>query len=382
MNNSALRDCFADSAVNLGRQQEIDLARAIPVFFLPAVHTVIECTPVERIYDPIPFFFNIVIGQPFGAPMFIFAMGACIHFSRCKDSVILMKRGLALFIGGFLLNFLRFFIPYMTGYALTGDHAKFITPLWYRVFGNDILQFAGLFFILLGIFLHFNLSNRKILIIAAGMSIFGSLVRHVDLNNPVLNIALGHIIGTQDSVGLVMSDFPIFNWFFVPACGYVFGELLTRMKDKDRFYRIFTPIPLILYTTFCIVEYVFSFGQMDSGATLVESENCYYHLLWYDAFTLVVFAVSILGVYHMLMKILPEFLKRFIFSLSRNITRVYIIHWFFVVMLTNVVLYSVRGTQELPIGWTLLLSAAIFMITYPLALLFERVMQRRREAKA
>jgi hypothetical protein len=51
-------------------------------------------------------------------------------------------------------------------------------------------------------------------------------------------------------------------------------------------------------------------------------------------------------------------------------------------MLTNVVLYSVRGTQELPIGWTLLLSAAIFMITYPLSLLFERVMQRRREAKA
>ena len=76
MNTRALRDCFANSAVNVGRQQEIDLARAIPVFFLPAVHTVIECTPVERIYDPIPFFFNIVIGQPFGAPMFIFAMGA------------------------------------------------------------------------------------------------------------------------------------------------------------------------------------------------------------------------------------------------------------------------------------------------------------------
>lgn len=69
MNNSALRDCFADSAVNLGRQQEIDLARAIPVFFLPAVHTVIECTPVEHIYDLL-LFFRIVIRHPFGEPMF------------------------------------------------------------------------------------------------------------------------------------------------------------------------------------------------------------------------------------------------------------------------------------------------------------------------
>ena len=103
------------------------------------------------------------------------------------------------------------------------------------------------------------------------MSVFGSMVRHVDLNNPALNIALGHIVGTQDSAGLVMSDFPIFNWFFVPAGGYVFGEMLTRIKDKDRFYKIVTPIPLILYTVFCVLEYIFSFGQMDSGATLVES---------------------------------------------------------------------------------------------------------------
>ena len=84
----------------------------------------------------------------------------------------------------------------------------------------------------------------------------------------------------------------------------------------------------------------------------------------------------------MLMKIFPEFLKRFIISLSRNITRVYVIHWFFVVMFTNVVLYSIRGTQELPIGWTLLLSAVIFMITYPLALLVEKLIKSRKEVKA
>ena len=84
-----IKQLVGDKPVNVGRQHEIDLARAVPVFFLPFVHTFIECTPIDRLYDPIPFFFNIVIGQPFGAPMFLFAMGACILYShRDRKSVV------------------------------------------------------------------------------------------------------------------------------------------------------------------------------------------------------------------------------------------------------------------------------------------------------
>ena len=373
-----LKDLFDNNVVNTGRQYEMDLGRALPVFCLPFVHTVIECTPIERLYDPIPFFFNIVIGQPLGAPIFIFVMGACIHFSRHNDPKTLMKRGLRLFIAGFLLNVLRFLIPYLIGYAITGEADKFITPLPYRVFGNDILQFAGLFFILLGFLLYKRVSDLWIIIIAAAMTIPGTILRHTDLNSPVLNIALGHFIGTEEASGLVMSDFPILNWFFVPACGFVFGRLLTKVKDKKKFYKTITPIPLILTTAFFVLEVVFEFGQMDSGATLVESENCYYHLVCYDALALVVFAASLMGLHYFLMNKFPQPLKRFIVSLSRNITRVYVIHWFFVVMLTNVVLYSIRGTQDLPIGWTLLLSLGILAITYVLALQWERISNNRK----
>lgn len=373
-----LKDLIDNRVVNTGRQYEMDLGRALPVFCLPFVHTVIECTPIERLYDPVPFFFNIVIGQPLGAPIFIFVMGACIHFSRNNDPKTLMKRGLRLFIAGFLLNALRFLIPYLIGYAVTGEADKFITPLPYRVFGNDILQFAGLFFILMGFLLYKRVSDLWIIIIAAAMTIPGTILRHTDLNNPFLNIALGHFIGTEDAAGLVMSDFPILNWFFVPACGFVFGRLLTRIKDKKSFYKTITPVPLILTTAFFVLEVIFEFGQMDSGATLVESENCYYHLMCYDALALAVFAASIMGLYYFLMTIFPQPIKRFIVSLSRNITHVYVIHWFFVVMLTNVVLYSIRGTQDLPIGWTLLLSLGILAVTYALSLLWEHISNNRK----
>lgn len=378
-----IRDCVSDVPVNLGRQYELDLARAIPVFCLPFVHTVIECTPVERIYDPIPFFFNIVIGQPLGAPMFLFAMGACINFSRKHTPKSMMLRGLTLFIAGFLINIWRFFIPYMTGYAVTKNADKFITPLPYRVFGNDVLQFAGLFFLLFGFLLHMKVHEKWIVTLAAVMSVCGSLIRHHDTGSEVLNIALSHFVGTEDTAGLyVMSDFPILNWFIVPVCGYLFGKLLMHVKDKDRFYKIVFPLPLIVSVSFFVIEYIFEFGQMASGETLLFSENCYYHALWYDAIGYVVFAVGILGAYHFIMKKIKGIFREFIISLSRNITHVYVIHWFLVVMLTNVLLYSVRGTQDLPIGPTLLLSLLIFLITYPLSLLWEKRSKKGKEQTA
>lgn len=376
-----IKQLVGDKPVNVGRQHEIDLARAVPVFFLPFVHTFIECTPIDRLYDPIPFFFNIVIGQPFGAPMFLFAMGACILYSHSHSAQRLMLRGITLFIAGFLLNAVRFGIPYLIGYGLTGDREKFITPLPYRVFGNDVLQFAGLFFLLFGFLQYRKISDKAIVILALTMSVAGSFIRHKDLGNPVLNIMLGHFMGTEDKAQLVMTDFPLLNWFIIPVMGYVFGKILMRVKDKPGFYRIVAPVPLLTAVVFFVLECVFEFGQMDSGPTLLYSENCYYHLLWYDALMLVAFATGILGVYYALNKVSPMFLKKFFTSLSRNITHVYVIHWIFVVMTTNVVLYSVRGTQDLPTGLTLLLSATIFLVTYPLALMWEHLAAGRKETK-
>ncbi len=82
-----------------------------------------------------------------------------------------------------------------------------------------------------------------------------------------------------------------------------------------------------------------------------------------------------------MMQVFPDFIKKFLVSLSRNITRVYVIHWFLVVMTTNVILYIMRGTQELPIGATLILASVIFLITYPSALLWESLSNKAKQQK-
>ena len=54
-------------------------------------------------------------------------------------------------------------------------------------------------------------------------------------------------------------------------------------------------------------------------------------------------------------------------GVSRNINRVYCIHWVFVVWSTMVALYLIRGTQELPMVWTLLLGAGISTVSIIIA---------------
>ena len=372
------KEFLTKEKVNLGRQQEVDLARAIPVMSLPFVHTVIECCSTETINQPIPFLFNVIIGAPLGAPIFMFAMGISLVYSRHSSEKDLMKRGLILFIAGFLLNILRFGIPYVIGYLLTGEYDKFIMPILYRIFGNDILQFAGLTLILLGFLKKNKLDDIAIVVIAVIMSLIGWCFRHVNLGNPVLNIVMGHIIGTEDPRGVVLSDFPILNWFLVPVAGYIFGNILIRVKNKDKLYLPVMPVLAVIYWVYFAIEARLHFGKMAGGRTIVEEENAYYHAEFFDVISYIVCALGMLGVYYLITRICPDIVIRFFQSVSRNITRIYIIHWFFVVMSTNVIIYKIKGTQELPVYQIMLLALLIFLISYFGSLWIEKKLKNKK----
>lgn len=375
------RNLLKKEKVNFGRQQEVDLARAIPVMSLPFVHCVIECCSTETINKPIPFLFNVIIGAPLGAPIFMFSMGISLIYSkRCSDKD-LVNRGLILFIAGFLLNILRFAIPYLTGYLITGEYDRYIPQLPFKVFGNDILQFAGLSLMLLGLLKKLRAGDMTILAIATAMSLIGWNFRHVDLKNDVLNIVLGHIIGTEAPTGYVLSDFPLLNWFLVPVSGYIFGNILIRVKDKKKFYLPFLAMLAVVYWVYFAIESNMHFGKMAGGSTIVEEENAYYHAEFFDIISYIVCAVGMLGVYYLISSHCPKKLNQFFNSVSRNITRIYIIHWFFVVMSTNVILYKINGTQELPVWQIMLLALVIFLISYFGALFIEKKQKEKRAAK-
>ena len=240
-----INQIFAKENVNSGRQMEIDLAKVVFVLMVAAVHITIDCVPEEALSIGLPYVFDSVIGGPMIAPGLMFAMGACLVYSRRQGWKDIFHRGIFIFILGFVLNLCRYTIPDLIGYAISGDTERYLDPILYQTFNNDIFQFAGLALMTIALFLKLKLKDGVMVGIALLGSMAGTLLNGVDVGSVPGNMILGYFIGVEDAAGEVLSYFVYLNWLIMPVSGYVFGKLLKRMKDKDLFYRMAVPVCLL-----------------------------------------------------------------------------------------------------------------------------------------
>lgn len=358
---------------NTGRQTELDIGKAFPILCLAFVHCTIECCSDEQLLTGIPYLFDSVIGGPMSAPMFLFCMGATVHYTREHGPKKLAQRGLKLILLGFVLNLCRFLIPYLIGYALTRDAEQFLVPLPYRIFGNDVLQFAGVAFLILALLIRWKVPKWAMLSGSLVLSLVGTFLRGTDLGNDILNIAGGWFLGTVNEADQIISDFPVLNWLIIPISGYCFGWLLQRVQDKRRFYLRVSPALLALAAV------GFYFGIRYEVGMFGEGQNAYYHLYTHDALLCLALTLGLLGVWAALARVLPKPILRFFAYTSRNITAFYCIHWVFVRLITNVILYAATGSQLLPLWATMLLSLGIVLLTF-LILRIYRVLSKEKHA--
>ena len=108
---------------------------------------------------------------------------------------------------GFIINLIYSCSGYFSGLELEYCVLSLIA--------NDILQFAGLSFLLIGLFKRINLNLKQILLISVILSIFGTFISHVEFSNMYVAQFLGHFIGTEGYK--IVSCFPVLNWFVVPV---------------------------------------------------------------------------------------------------------------------------------------------------------------------
>lgn len=363
---------LTEQIVNSGRQNELDIAKAVLIFSLSLIHCVIECTPEEQLVSGIPFFLDSILGGPLAAPMFMFAMGVGMSYTKMCRPIDFVHRGIQIVITGLVLNVCRYLIPFLVGYGLTGNYEKYINPLLYKVLGNDVLQFAGIAMLLIALFIKLRFNYLTMLIIGVVMSLVGTALTGMDVQNPLGNIFLGYLIGTEDVQGLVISDFPVLNWLIVPIVGYIFGQFLLRMKDKASFYKV--------VSTFCILVTIiyFPLGIHNGWGMFGEGQNCYYHLRTTDAIVALAANIGLLGIYYYVALFLPKKCLNVIRDISKNINLVYCIHWVFIIVIVDVVLFILRGTQGLKISAILCLGTAISVISICIAHVWSN---RKRKSK-
>lgn len=364
---------FYDSPLNSGRQCEFDIARAILIFCLALIHLTIECSTPEALSGGIPYILDSIIGGSFSAPMYMFVMGVGMFYvkrSTFKDHAV---RGIKIFLIGYILNIFRFLIPSLIGYKISGDEEKYITPLVYKFFGNDILTFAGLAMIIIAFFIKINMPKWLMLAVAFGASALGTLLNGIDVKSVYGNIFLGYLIGTEDAAGLVLSDFPILNWLIFPLCGYVFASVLITVKDKKLFYALISPVCVI----FTIIYFVY--GIKNEIGMFGEGQNCYYHMLTRDAFASLTLIIGLVGIYYYLSLVLPEFLLNLAKKVSKGITSVYCIHWPIVFVFADVILYITRGTQILETWQILVAGTVISIVSIVIADYYDKFKKKRKQ---
>lgn len=213
-----MNSLFNNKKVNLGRQKELDIAKGLAILFMVIVHVneVYQSADFEAgLYERIIEF----IGSPPAAPIFMLLLGVGLVYSKNNNPKALIRRGLFLFVGAYILNF----IPYSI-LAILEDDASYKIEAWRSLFGIDILQFSGLTMIFFGLIKKFNIKDKFLPIIWVGFATLNIFLRGTSTDNEVLDSILGLFGGTTD-----YSWFPFLTWITFPIAGYFFGKLLIKM---------------------------------------------------------------------------------------------------------------------------------------------------------
>ena len=174
------------------RLHELDLLKAVAVVGMILCHAVYMLGAHHENYEQDLAYFvaDYVFGSYLAvAHAFMFSMGVGIVFSPKNRPSNLVKRGVFLYVAGYVLNFFRYGIYALADGLIEG---QFLEETVYAFIVQDIFHFAGLALIFVGLCRAIRWKEWHICLAGAVFSVFGALLAFSFDKNPVLNFLLGH----------------------------------------------------------------------------------------------------------------------------------------------------------------------------------------------
>ncbi|MDO5442515.1 MAG: heparan-alpha-glucosaminide N-acetyltransferase domain-containing protein [Bacteroidia bacterium] len=344
-----MKELFAKEYVNSGRQKEFDLIRGITIFFMVFNHAQGEMFGFEPGTAA-----NLILNlhlNILGAAAFMTIMGVAINYTRHNKAEDFLNRGWILLLTAFSLTALRDALPNMVSFLAFGN--GYSRGAMMLSIGGDILQFAGLAFLLIGLLKKLNIGHTGMLLIAVALNAAGFLLNGVQTGNYVVNQFLGYFWGTYSE-----DYFPLFHWFIFPVMGYVFGDCYKRLADKDRFFLIAVPACAAFSIATILIEVLIPEQQI-FRCILDHDRFCYMAVP--DAVRSMAAFVAVIGIMYWLTKVLSDKALSPLYYLSMNISVVYCTSW----VLISLTTFSFRLLKFWPETQlqTTLVSIGILVVT-------------------
>ncbi|MBQ9880847.1 MAG: DUF1624 domain-containing protein [Clostridia bacterium] len=347
---------------NAGRQFEIDLIKAFSIITMIVCH-VFDLMTTAGVNDDLLKHVIYYLGNS-ASGLFIFCMGIGMVYTSRSSPDAFAKRGVKLMLEGYLLNFAKDVLPSL---IFTGFNVKELAAGGdlYLVFTTEILQFAGLTFLLTALLKKLRFRPWAIALTALVMQLCAStfLTGAFDGSPTAVRYLAGTLLFTG-STSITM--YPLFPFFIYAASGMLFGGLLKRTANKRRFYIICAACGAAVCAAASVIFRLTDFDITDYLLTDMYHSQILPAAVWYISQE-VVWAALFFAAAH----IVKGRAKKGAEYLSRNITNIYVLQWPFMLIGYIAVKLSSGGLLHPAAGAPL--SVAVCLLTVGASLLWNRI---------
>ena len=355
---------LSEEKINLGRQCEIDYAKAIEVVIMALIHVWEELSYFDCFnVAPTGFWHNLLqfVAGPLGAPLFMFAMGIGMCYSSHRSPKDFAKRGVQLFFVGYLLNFFRNGIYYAI-YCWT--HGGWdIGELIYESFNGDILHFAGLTFLLVALFKKCKMPVLTMGAVAVVMQIVGCLLSQYVPVSEGMSYVVGLFYYVENCC------FPLLQWFIFPAAGVIFAKYLQHVTDKDSFYCIVIKISTVLLVGLCSALYIAKYNIQNFY--ILKDDIFYQQKFFHSIFALLVILIELALLHFVTKRIKVNAIQSIAEYMSVKLFTIYIIQWMLIGTATFVVMMA--DMDDLSAGSAILLGFTFAVLSVLISILYDRI---------
>ncbi len=256
---------------------------------------------------------EIVIGS---VCCFIFLMGIFIGLAGNKSLSLSIKRGAMLFLAGYALNFFRSSLPMWLSLevGLINEEDLGIDNPLREFLVVDILQFAGIAFIVCSLLRHYLPGPQYWLLIALAITFTSPYVWDVDSDNFLVNELLRLLAGNV-SEG---TFFPQLPWLAYAISGMAFGHWLKQADDLNEFLR--KSVPYSLVTIAIGVGIILTDTSYHIGESMRPGPGA---VIAFGGFTV----LSIFLFQSIVVKVPHNAVFNFWYTWSKHITTIYVVHW-------------------------------------------------------
>lgn len=309
---------FHPQEINNSRQREFDLIKAVTILLMIWTHVFEK---LSTYFVPSLSFSNAYYrGSIFGAATFMFCMGIGMVYTRSKTPRDYFLRGIRLSFIAILLNFFRFILAWLLSgdYMTTHPESAAYLVLCIQV---DILNFAGLAFLLMALLRKLGLKYWHILLVSVALSLSTYFLEGFGSQNFFINQFMGFFWGNNSD-----SYFPLCNWFIFVAAGCVFGKMYLHLEDKNKFHLICFPIGLVV-----TLAYLYLSTKVQQNVFLQFKDEIYLaHRRFPDAALTILSNCWLVSLYYFICKILPTKIMPVLVHPAKYINQYYCISWFII----------------------------------------------------